>query len=184
MAERKQVDWESVERDYSAGLLSLREIAAKYNTTHTTIKTKADKENWSRNLGAKIAAAADKKLSKLQLSTELSTEKAASEKEVVEANAQAIVNIKLGHRTSIKKVNSLVESLLDEIETLNKDKSVENLPMRVDVTKKLMDTLKTSIDKEREAYGITNLEQTQKPVENMTNDELERKIAELVNRSF
>ncbi len=56
--------------------------------------------------------------------------------------------------------------------------------MRVDVTKKLMDTLKTSIDKEREAYGITNLEQTQKPVENMTNDELERKIAELVNRSF
>ena len=26
MAERKQVDWESVERDYSAGLLSLREI--------------------------------------------------------------------------------------------------------------------------------------------------------------
>jgi len=157
MAERKQVDWESVERDYSAGLLSLREIAAKYNTTHTTIKTKADKENWSRNLGAKIAAAADKKLSKLQLSTELSTEKAASEKEVVEANAQAIVNIKLGHRTSIKKVNSLVESLLDEIETLNKDKSVENLPMRVDVTKKLMDTLKTSIDKERQAFGIVDV---------------------------
>ena len=27
MAERKQVDWEGVERDYSAGLLSLREIA-------------------------------------------------------------------------------------------------------------------------------------------------------------
>ena len=184
MAERKQVDWESVERDYSAGLLSLREIAARHNTTHTTIKTKADKENWSRNLGAKIAAAADKKLSKLQLSTELSTEKAASEKEVVEANAQAIVNIKLGHRTSIKKVNSLVESLLDEIETLNESKSVENLPMRVDVTKKLMDTLKTSIDKEREAYGINNLEQTQKPIENMTNDELERKIAELVNRPF
>ena len=33
MAERKQVDWESVERDYSAGLLSLREIAAKYGVS-------------------------------------------------------------------------------------------------------------------------------------------------------
>ena len=30
MAERKQVDWEGVERDYSAGLLSLRELAEKY----------------------------------------------------------------------------------------------------------------------------------------------------------
>ena len=30
MAERKQVDWEGVERDYSAGLLSLRELADKY----------------------------------------------------------------------------------------------------------------------------------------------------------
>ena len=39
---------------------------------------------------------------------------------------------------------------------LNKDKSIENLPMRVDVTKKLMDTLKTSIDKERQAFGIVD----------------------------
>ena len=184
MAERKQVDWESVERDYSAGLLSLREIAAKYNTTHTTIKTKADKENWSRNLGAKIAAAADKKLSKLQLSTELSKKNSITEKEIIDSSSQVIVSIKLSHRKQIKKLNGLIESQMDEIEELNKNKSAENLLMRVDVTKKLMDTLKTSIDKEREAYGITNLEQTQKPVENMTNDELERKIAELVNRSF
>ena len=87
----------------------------------------------------------------------LGDSKKASEKEVIEANAQAIVNVKLSHRTSIKKVNSLVESLLDEIETLNESKSVENLPMRVDVTKKLMDTLKTSIDKERQAFGIVDV---------------------------
>ena len=104
MAERKQVDWESVERDYSAGLLSLREIAAKYNTTHTTIKTKADKENWSRNLGAKIAAAADKKLSKLQLSTELSKKNSITEKEIIDSSSQVIVSIKLSHRKQIKKL--------------------------------------------------------------------------------
>ena len=184
MAERKQVDWESVERDYSAGLLSLREIAAKYGVDESGIRYKAKRNGWTRDLSKKIEQRTEDKLRKDLLRSELRSENTISEKEVVEANAQAIVNIKLGHRTSIKKVNSLVESLLDEIETLNESKSVENLPMRVDVTKKLMDTLKTSIDKEREAYGITNLEQTQKPIENMTNDELERKIAELVNRSF
>ena len=61
----------------------------------------------------------------------------------------------------------MVESLLDEIETLNKDKSVENLPMRVDVTKKLMDTLKTSIDKERQAFGIVD---APTPTENAITD--------------
>ena len=185
MAERKQVDWESVERDYSAGLLSLREIAAKNGVSPSQITRKKNEGEWPKDLTSKIQAKADSIITGVNtggVNTSVNSKKA-SEKEVIEANAQAIVNIKLGHRTSIKKVNSLVESLLDEIETLNESKSVENLPMRVDVTKKLMDTLKTSIDKEREAYGITNLEQTQKPVENMTNDEIERKIAELVFRA-
>ncbi len=44
MAERKPVDWESVERDYSAGLLSLREIAAKYGTKESTIRSRAGSE--------------------------------------------------------------------------------------------------------------------------------------------
>ena len=156
MAERKQVDWEGVERDYSAGLLSLREIGDKHGVTEGAIRKKAKKEEWVRDLTAKIAKKTDDLVRKEMVRSEVRSEKTISEKEVIEANAQAIVNVKLGHRTSIKKVNSLVESLIDEIETLNKDKSVENLPMRVDVTKKLMDTLKTSIDKERQAFGIVD----------------------------
>ena len=157
MAERKQVDWESVERDYSAGLLSLREIAAKYGVDEIGIRYKAKRNGWTRDLSKKIEQRTEDKLRKDLLRSELRSENTISEKEVIEANAQAIVNVKLSHRTSIKKVNSLVESLLDEIETLNESKSVENLPMRVDVTKKLMDTLKTSIDKERQAFGIVDV---------------------------
>ncbi len=41
MAERKQVDWESVERDYSAGLLSLRELADKHGTKESSIRYKS-----------------------------------------------------------------------------------------------------------------------------------------------
>ena len=157
MAERKHVDWESVERDYSAGLLSLREIAAKYGVDESGIRYKAKRNGWTRDLSKKIEQGTEDKLREDLLRSELRSENTISEKEVIEANAQVIVNIKLGHRTSIKKVNSLVESLLDEIETLNESKSVENLPMRVDVTKKLMDTLKTSIDKERQAFGIVDV---------------------------
>ena len=157
MAERKQVDWESVERDYSAGLLSLREIAAKHNVSHQVIARKAKTEDWSRDLGAKIAAAAEKKLGDKQLGDSLVDKKRGTEKEVVEANAQVIVEIKVRHRLVIKKLNGLLDSQMDEIEALNKEKSVENLPMRVDVTKKIADTVKTMIDKERQAFGIVDV---------------------------
>ena len=157
MAERKPVDWESVERDYSAGLLSLREIAAKHNVSHQVIARKAKTEDWSRDLGAKIAAAVEKKLGDKQLGDSLGDKKRGTEKEVVEANAQVIVEIKVRHRLVIKKLNGLLDSQMDEIEALNKEKSVENLPMRVDVTKKIADTVKTMIDKERQAFGIVDV---------------------------
>ena len=157
MAERKQVDWESVERDYSAGLLSLREIGDKHNVSHQVIARKAKTEDWSRDLGAKIAAAVEKKLGDKQLGDSLGDKKRGTEKEVVEANAQVIVEIKVRHRLVIKKLNGLLDSQMDEIEALNKEKSVENLPMRVDVTKKIADTVKTMIDKERQAFGIVDV---------------------------
>ncbi len=104
MAERKQVDWESVERDYSAGLLSLREIGDKHGVTEGAIRKKAKKEEWVRDLTAKIAKKTDDLVRKEMVRSEVRSEKTISEKEVIEANAQAIVNVKLGHRTSIKKV--------------------------------------------------------------------------------
>jgi hypothetical protein len=88
--------------------------------------------------------------------SEVRTEKAITEKEIVQVNAQALVNVKLSHRKSINRVNNLVDTLFEEIEELSEHKNADNLPVRVDMTKKLMDTLRISIDKERQAFGITD----------------------------
>ena len=154
MVERKQVDWEGVERDYSAGILTLREIGSKYGVSHVAIQKKADKLSWTRDLGAKIAKEAEKR-SYQNLVTNKVTSKT-TEKEIIDANAQALVNVKLNHRKSIKRVNDLVDTLFEEIEELSTHKNADNLPVRVDMTKKLMDTLRISIDKERQAFGITD----------------------------
>ena len=61
MAERKQVDWEGVERDYSAGLLSLREIGDKYGVDESGIRYKAKRNGWVRDL-SKIEQRAEDKL--------------------------------------------------------------------------------------------------------------------------
>jgi len=180
MAERKQVDWESVERDYSAGLLSLREIGAKHGVTHGAINKRANRDGWARDLSAKIKIKADLLVSTEMVSTAVSTKKA-SEKEIIEVNAQAIVNIKLAHRSDIRKSKNIVNSLFDELEltTDNRElfeqlgellrqesesgqdklndiyKKVISMPQRIDGVKKLTDALKTMIGLEREAYDIT-----------------------------
>ena len=181
MAERKQVDWESVERDYSAGLLSLRELADKYGTKESTIRSRAKTQDWVRDLSKKINQKVED-ISRKELSRSTSrTEKNVSEKEIIEANAQAIVDIKLAHRGDIRKSKRIVNSLFDELEltTDNRElfeqlgellrqesdsgqdklndiyKKVISLPQRIDGVKKLTDALKTMIGLEREAYDIT-----------------------------
>ena len=189
MAERKQVDWEGVERDYSAGLLSLREIAAKYDTKESSIRYKANQNDWSRDLSKKIEQKTNEKLRKIELRTELRSEKAISEKEIIEASAQAIVNVKLEHRGDIRKSKRIVNSLFDELEitTDNRElfeqlgemlrnesdsgqdklndiyKKVISMPQRIDGVKKLTDALKTMIGLEREAYDIQS---TPTPIDN------------------
>lgn len=181
MAERKQVDWESVERDYSAGLLSLREIAAKYGVDESGIRYKAKRNGWTRDLSKKIEQRTEDKLRKDLLRSELRSENTISEKEVIEANAQVIVNIKLAHRGDIRKSKRIVNALFDELEltTDNRElfeqlgellrqesesgqdklndiyKKCISMPQRIDGVKKLTDALKTMIGLEREAYDIT-----------------------------
>ena len=189
MAERKQVDWESVERDYSAGLLSLREIAAKYGTKESTIRSRAEVNEWSRDLAVKIARKVED-ISRKELSRSTSrTEKNVSEKEIIEANAQAIVDIKLAHRGDIRKSKRIVNALFDELEltTDNRElfeelgeilrqesesghdklndiyKKCISMPQRIDGVKKLTDALKTMIGLEREAYDIQS---TPTPIDN------------------
>ena len=189
MTERKQVDWEGVERDYSAGLLSLREIGAKYGVDEAYIRRKAKKNDWSRDLSAKIQSKAEKIVRNEIVRNEVRTENAITEKVIIEANAQAIVNIKLAHRGDIRKSKNIVNSLFDELEitTDNRElfeqlgeilrnesdsgqdklndiyKKVISMPQRIDGVKKLTDALKTMIGLEREAYDIQS---TPTPIDN------------------
>ena len=193
MAERKQVDWESVEREYSAGLLSLREIGAKHGVDEAYIRRKAKTNEWIRDLSKKIQTKVDNLVRKEQVRSDVRSEKAISEKEIIEASAQAIVNVKLEHRGDIRKSKNIVNALFDELEltTDNRElfeqlgellrqesesgqdklndiyKKCISMSQRIDGVKKLTDALKTMIGLEREAYGITS---APTPTENAITD--------------
>jgi hypothetical protein len=182
--QKKDVDWLSMELDYRAGVKSMRLLSTEYGISTARIGQVADEREWSRDLAAKIRARTQTKLDKSILDGKLAAEKKFSENDVVEANAQIQSGAILRHRTDIGRARKLAMTLLDELEIATGDNALLNdlailmhapdangvdklndlynkviaMPSRVDVMKKLSDTLKTLIALEREAFGMDGKE--------------------------
>lgn len=173
-------DWERIEAEYRAGVLSVREIAASQGVSHTAIQKRAKAESWERDLSAKIRAKADRLVAKREVAKQVATERVETDRLIVEANAEVIAQVRLTHRGDIARARKLCMSLLAEIEVetdslelfeelgellrseddKGQDKRndvyrrVISGASRIDSMKKLADALKVLVGLEREAYGI------------------------------
>jgi len=184
MGMAKRPDWEAIESAYRAGVMSLREIASQHGITHGAINKKAKKEGWERNLKEKINQKAEALVSKREVSTKVSTEKAISERILIEANAEVIANVRMEHRGDIRRARELTNNLFDELsaecadvpalrklgelmfspDDNGRDKlneiyhSIISLPERVKSAKALSETLKNLVGLERQAYGLDDVQ--------------------------
>lgn len=181
-SEKPLPDWERIEADYRAGILSLREIAAPFKVTEGAIRKRAKRDGWERNLEARIQEKADSLVRKAAVRNAVRSGQAATEREIVEANAERIAQVRGEHRADIQRVRTLGLSLLAELETQTAspelleqlgelmrspdDAGIDKLndlyrkvistPSRVDSAKKVAETLKHAIGMEREAYGLSD----------------------------
>jgi len=209
MTEKNTPDWEKIEADYRAGVLSVREIAVAAGVSHTAIQKRAKAQGWERDISAKVSAKADSLVAKRQVATEVAKEKSVSERVLIEANAQVIANVRMSHRGDIRKSRDLVMALLNELQhethgielfeqlgELLRDEDekgqdklndlyhkVISLPSRVKSMKDLADALKTLIGLEREAYGIGIEPQGKDGNKDQSEAELDRRIAELERKA-
>ncbi|EPB7456763.1 hypothetical protein ACRR4W_000037 [Citrobacter freundii] len=173
-------DWEAIETAYRAGVMSLREIASQHGISDTAIRKRAKKEEWTRDLAAKVKAKADDLVRKREVRAKVRSENQISDRELVEATAEAIANVRMEHRGDIKRARELANLLFSELSTectdvealhklgelmLSPDEKgqdklndlyhkIISMPQRVKSMKDLSDTLKTLIGLEREAYSI------------------------------
>ena len=194
MAEKKVIDWEKIELDYRAGVKSLREIASEHGVSDTAIRKRAKRDDWVRDLSAKIKAKADDLVRKEQVRTEVRTANPISEKETIDANANLVASVRLSHRKDIQRSRSIAMKLFDELEHQVGVENAENLeklgellrseddkgrdalndlymkiismPGRVKSMKDLSDTLKTLIALERQAFGLDD--ENNRPVDALT----------------
>ena len=175
-------DWERIELDYRAGIKTLRQIADENGITHGAINKRAKRDGWERDLSEKIKAKADALVSKALVSIPVSTESKFAERQVIDAAATAVADIRIAHRKDIQRARRLTNALLDELEqetdpaTLallsqlgellyfpddkGKDKlnelyhAIIGLPERSKTMKVLAESLQKLVDMERQAFGM------------------------------
>ncbi|MFP7606805.1 hypothetical protein [Serratia quinivorans] len=177
-------DWEAIESAYRAGLMSLREIASQHNISEGAIRKRAKRDDWSRDLAAKVKERADDLVRKAEVRKQVRAENSFSERVLVEATAEVIATVRMEHRGDIRRAREITNSLFDElgaecadVESLRKlgemmldpdengrdrlnevYQSIISMPERVKSVKALSDALKNLIGLERQAYDIDGTE--------------------------
>lgn len=124
MNEKVSPDWELIESLYRAGLLSVREIAASQGITHGAINKRAKRDQWERDLKAKIKAKADALVSKASVSTKVSTDTRLTEQQIVSGNAEITMTIRLEHRKDIGRNKALTIKLMEELEAMTDNREL------------------------------------------------------------
>lgn len=181
-AKKAAVDWERIELDYRAGIKTLRQIADEHGITHGAINKRAKRDGWERDLSEKINARADALVSKALVSATVSKETKIAERQVVDANAHAVADIRLAHRSDIRRARTLTNALLSELEQQTDPGTLEllgqlgellrseddngqdkrndlyvkviSLSERSKTMKTLAESLRVMVDMERTAFGM------------------------------
>lgn len=155
MSEKKrQIDWEKIELDYRSGIKTLRQIADEHGISNPAILKRAKRDGWVRDLSVKIEKKADELVSKDLVSKEVSKTQKIAEKQIIDANAQAIADIRLSHRKDFARFKKTIGDLQKELDDLNALKDPDNLVLRTKVLKDLTDTHAKLVALERQAYNM------------------------------
>lgn len=179
-------DYESVHADYSAGIRTLRDLAKQIGCSPAAILAHARKHKWTRDLRARIAAKTEEKVNRAVLNAQVTGEqkaaRAATEQAVIEAGAEALTQVRLGHRRDIAHARGIVQGLMQELAAVTHEPEllakvhmmlalgeeppegmlrqvaqvVMDLPGRAKVADVLLGALRTAITLEREAWGLND----------------------------
>jgi len=171
-------DWESIEAAYRAGLLPLRAIADKYGTKEGTIRSRAKKYGWHRDLSRQVKSAAKQKLSRTTSRKGVTQADARNDDEIVDEVSDEITQVVVGHRKQITEWKGIATKLAVTLSEMNVDESNHNEFARS--LNSGVDALGKCIKLERQAYSMDDDDKADEPAErSLTDDELEARIAEL-----
>ncbi|EWG99945.1 helix-turn-helix domain-containing protein [Halomonas sp. BC04] len=163
----RKYDWEVIERDYRAGQLSIRHLAAKHSVPESTVRSKAKAEGWQRDLTDDVRAATQAKLSRTSRSGIPHDEDAA----IIDEASNEAAALVTEHRHAVSRWRRIADRLAGTLETVpiredNADRFARSLNSGIDALAK-------AIRLERQAYNLDE----ERPEELKTFAELMAEVA-------
>lgn len=178
---KPSVDWDQVAIDIRAGILTDRQIGEKHGRSHGAIQKYAKKHGIERNLSERIRQRTEIKVAKAVVAKEGSQEVAKlSQEQVVELASEVAATIVIRQKGRIARHLMVSQALISELESQTIDRElyeklgelmaapdengndklndlyrkVISTSSRIDSHKKAVETEKTLVALEREAFGI------------------------------
>ena len=167
----KTPDWEAIERAYRAGSLSIRNIAEQHGVAEGTIRKRAKKHGWLRDLSGQVKQAARDKLTRKAVRTDSTQEKPRTDAEIIEEASTEAASVVLAHRTDLAQWRSISQKLCValaemDVDESNHDKFARSLNAGVDAQLKV-------IKGERQAYSIDDPDSDDDEAERISKVEIE-----------
>ncbi len=152
---KKKVDWDAMEPDYRAGILSNMALADKYDCTESAVRDHAKRFGWTRKLADKVRESINENLLRGEL-RDTATPRSKDDQVVLRA-AAAGTQIVLRHRDSIARQQRIKERLELELENLaapGEIKGLTPLAAAVKISEALARTTSLLTGLERQAFNL------------------------------
>lgn len=131
-AKAKAVDWEQVELEYRAGVMTKAAIGKAHGISPTAVNKRAKAEGWSRDLSKRIDAERESKVSRAMVSTKVLEQQRATDEQVVQANAQIQADTILEEVQEVKAFKQAAFGLVREIAAIGNGTLREALAVVLD----------------------------------------------------
>lgn len=160
MAAQQKVDYERIEPDWRAGILSPAQMAEAYTkatgvaVSRVAIIKHFDKLGVPRDLKARIKAKAESMVAQAMVTGKVSTATTVTTAKIINGKATTQATIILSHQSGAKKLQALVLKLTTELEKQTAKKAP--LKDRASTVKTLADAFGRLVAIEREAHGINS----------------------------
>ncbi|MCQ9618384.1 hypothetical protein L1889_18260 [Paenalcaligenes niemegkensis] len=161
----KQPDWEAIERAFRAGSLSIRAIAEKHGTKEGTVRSRAKRNGWQRDLTEQVKTATKAKLSRTTSRTDVTQSTVREDARIVEDASDEAADVVLAHRIVLAQWRGLANKLCHALDVMevhedNHNEFARSLNAGVDAQLKV-------IKGERQAYNL-DTEEGDKTVETLS----------------
>lgn len=128
-----RADWESIEKHYRSGALSVRSIAVLEAVSESAIRKKAKERGWTRDLTERVQQKVREKLIAEEVGEAELAQRAeqrahrpdpTADAEIVESASDTVVRVVREHRGTIRRSRELLETMLGQLQEAVEEREV------------------------------------------------------------